>query len=127
LTVSSPASLVEVMKYEIAVPYIGGVLSENAYKMPTRGTKWVVKRWMEDLAEKVRELDIPKAESYEIEVLGRFTDERRPDISNLFKVISDAVEGGLGVDDKHFRMVDKGYKTGYLDPELIIAITPVSG
>lgn len=110
------------MEYKVAMPYIGGILSENAYKFATRGTKPIVKLWMRELAEKVKALDIPKCEAYEIEVFGKFTDERRPDISNLFKIISDAIEKGLGVNDKHFRMMDKGYSLGWTDPELVITI-----
>jgi Holliday junction resolvase RusA-like endonuclease len=111
------------MEYKVVMPYIGGVLSENAYKWKTRGTKWPVKFWMAELADKVRQLSIPLADKYEVGVFGRFTDERRPDISNLFKVVSDAIEAGLGVNDKYFRMVDRGYKLGYLDPELEITIS----
>jgi len=115
--------------YKIVVPYIGGVLSENAYKFATRGTKPFVKLWMKELASKVKELDIEKCGSYEIGVFGRFTDERRPDISNLFKVISDALkktkrQEGLGVDDKYFRMRDDGCELGHIDPELVITIIP---
>lgn len=111
--------------YEVVMPYLGGILSENNYKLPSRGTKPFVKRWMRELAEAVRELDIPKSESYEIGVFGRFTDERRPDISNLFKITLDAVEKGLGVNDKHFKATDRGYKLGFLDPELVITIEPL--
>ena len=110
------------MEYPIVMPYLGGILSENAYKFRTRRTKPIVIIWMRELAEKVRLLDIPKCESYEIGVSGKFTDERRPDISNLFKVTSDAIEKGLDVNDKFFKMKDEGYELGYLDPELLITI-----
>jgi Holliday junction resolvase RusA-like endonuclease len=108
--------------FQVSMPYIGGVLSDNNYKLPTRGTKWVVKKWMLELEEKTRGLEVPVADGYKIGVRGLFSDERRPDISNLFKVIADAVKRGLGVDDKHFRMMDLGYTTGHLEPELIITI-----
>jgi len=112
------------MEYPIIMPYLGGILSENAYKFKTRRTKPIVVIWMRELAEKVRLLGIPKCESYEIGVSGKFTDERRPDISNLFKVISDAIEKGLDVNDKFFKMKDEGYNLGHLDPELLIVIRP---
>jgi len=111
------------MEYQVVMSYIGGILSENAYKYQTRRTKPFVRMWMKELADKVKELDIPKSESYEIGIFGKFTDERRPDISNLFKVISDAIEDGLGVNDKHFKLIDKGYSLGWIDPELIITVT----
>ncbi len=112
------------MEYLVTMPYIGGVLSENSYKFATRGTKPIVKFWMKELADKVSSLSIPKTDSYEIQVSGRFTDERRPDISNLFKIIGDSIQKALDVNDKFFRLVDKGYKLGYIDPELDIAIIP---
>lgn len=110
------------MKYVIEMPYIGSILSDNSYKLPTRGTKPFVKRWMRELADKVRALDIPESDRYQIGVRGLFLDERRPDISNLFKVISDSVQRGLGVNDKHFRLIDGGYETGHLDPKLVITV-----
>ena len=75
-------------------------------------------------------MDIPEAEMYEIEVYGSFTDERRPDISNLFKVIADGLKKtnhykGLGVDDKHFRLKDIGYELGHSDPEIGITVKPM--
>jgi Holliday junction resolvase RusA-like endonuclease len=112
------------VEYKIEMPYIGGILSENAYKWKTRGTKPFVKIWMRELANKVRDLDIPIVDRYEVGVYGKFTDERRPDISNLFKVIGDALEEGMGINDKHFRLMDKGYSLGHIDPELVITIVP---
>jgi Holliday junction resolvase RusA-like endonuclease len=77
---------------------------------------------MKDLASRVKALGIPSSESYDIRVLGRFASDSRPDISNLFKVISDAIANGLGVDDKHFKLIDEGAQIGYLDPTLVITI-----
>jgi hypothetical protein len=57
-----------------------------------------------------------------ISVRGRFVDNRRPDISNLFKIISDAVQDGLGVNDKYFRLHDDGYATGFENPYLVIRV-----
>lgn len=112
------------MEYSVTMPYIGGILSENAYKFRTRGTKPFVKLWMRELAEKVKLLEIPKVEKYEVGVFGKFSDERRPDISNLFKICMDAVAKGLDMDDKNFTAVDKGYRLGFFDPELVITIIP---
>ena len=114
------------MKYVVTMPYIGGILSENAYKFfATRGTKPFVKLWMKELAEKVKKLDVPQAENYEIRLYGKFTDERRPDLSNLHKVVGDALQVGLSVNDKHFRFIDEGYELGHVDPELVITIVEV--
>lgn len=103
--------------------YIPG-LSHNAYKLPNGATKPHVRRWMRELSALVGASDIPSAPQYVVGIRGRFADERRPDISNLFKVILDAVELGLKVNDKYFTAVDNGYETGYLSPEIIITVTP---
>lgn len=113
------------MEYKVVMPYLGGILSENAYKMATRRTKPFVKRWMRELAEKVQDLNVPESENYEVRLFGKFTDERRPDLSNLHKVIGDALEKGLGTNDKHFLFKDEGYDLGHMDPELEITIVPV--
>lgn len=108
------------------MPYIGGILSVNAYKFATRATKPFVRIWMGELAAKVKEIvpeEIRSEErNYEIHLFGKFTDERRPDLSNLHKVIGDALEKGLSCNDKHFLFMDDGYALGYPNPELIITI-----
>ena len=110
-------------EYKIVMPYIGGILSENSYKYLTKRTKPYVRYWMRGLKEKVEALDVPKAGSYEIRLYGRFTDERStPDLSNLHKVIGDALEEGLQINDKHFRFIDEGYSLGHFDPQLEITI-----
>jgi len=118
------------MKFKVTMPYIGGVLSDNNYKFLNKNTRPIVTIWKKDLAKKVEELDIPEAERYDIEVYGKFTDERRPDISNLFKVIADSLKKtnyykGLGIDDKHFRLKDIGYELGHSDPEIEITVIPM--
>lgn len=106
----------EVLKVEM--PYFGQ-LSENNYKLPNRCTKPEVKAWMRELANKVSHL--PKAD-YTIGVHGCFLDERRPDIPNLFKVILDAVQDGIGINDKHFQAMDEKYELGWFQPKLVITI-----
>lgn len=109
------------MKYQVEMDYIGGILSENGYKFATKRTKPYVRMWMKELAGRVRELGL-KEGKYRIGVYGKFWDERRPDISNLFKVVSDAVQMGSRINDKWFTMVDEGYELGYIDPKLVISI-----
>lgn len=116
-------------KYQVKVPYIGGILSDNSYKFLNKATKPMVTIWKRELAQKVEELSIPKALSYEIRLFGRFPDSRRPDLSNLHKVIGDSLKKtkqwlGLGVDDKLFRFIDEGCALGFPEPELIITIIP---
>lgn len=109
------------LKYQFHTPYFGE-LSENSYKLPNRATKPHVRKWMNHLAEAVRAAHVPTSPRYVVGVRGHFSDGRRPDISNLFKVALDAVQDGLGVNDKFFQARDDGYETGYLKPELVITI-----
>jgi hypothetical protein len=106
----------------IIMPYIGGVLSKNSYKFPNGGTKPVVKHWMNDLA---CQLDHQDGGFYEVRVHGRFTSNVRPDMQNLFEVISDAVQRGLGVNDKNFTLVDAGYSTGHIRQHLVITVVRI--
>lgn len=119
-------------EYKIVMPYLGGILSDNAYKYATRGTKPIVNIWKRELAGKAQALNIPESKDYIIEVYGRFTDDRRPDLPNLFKVIGDGLKKtknylGLGVDDKLFRFRDIGFELGKFDPEIVITIKPIGG
>ena len=115
------------MEYKVTLPYIGGILSDNNYKIgkSRRKTRPMVVIWMNDLAEKVAKLDIPKFDNYTIELWGKFWDERRPDLANLHKVIGDSLKKVL-TDDKHFLFVDKGYELGKFEQELEITITPIT-
>jgi len=119
------------MEYKVIMPYIGGILSDNSYKFLNKSTKPIVNMWKKELAKRAEELDIPKnIVQFHIKVHGKFEDERRPDIPNLFKVILDGLKKtksyyGLGVDDKHFRAEDDGYELGFLNPVLEITIIPI--
>jgi len=112
---------------EVTMPYIGGVLSVNSYKVrgrygfATNATKRVVKLWMNELAQKVKGFE--HNGSLTITIYGKFLDERVPDLANLHKVIGDAIKDGVGLDDKNFKFVDRGYGVGYLKPSLDITLT----
>ena len=111
------------------MPYLGGILTDNNYKFLTKGTKPIVTMWKKELAKKVEELEIPGAVAYGVSVHGKFEDERRPDIPNLFKVILDGLKKtnmytGLGIDDKHIHPVDGGYEVGFIEPVIELTITP---
>ncbi len=112
-------------EYKILMLYIGGILSDNNYKFRSRGTRPFTKMWMCELEDKVRVADIPQVGHYIITINGFFTDERRPDISNLHKIIGDSIKKGLSVDDKYFSYKDGEVKLGYVDPYLEIIIVPI--
>lgn len=115
--------------YKVTMPYIGGTLSVNRYKIvgrfghKTNKTRKEVQLWMDILTDKVKKLVVfsPRP-PVTITLFGRFEDDRCPDLSNLHKVIGDAIKEGLGVDDKFFEFTDKGYSTGFENPELDIEI-----
>lgn len=115
-------------KITVVMPYIGGILTDNSYQYLTKKVKPFINMWKRELAGKVEIEGITKASSYNITVSGYFTNNVRPDIANLFKVIGDALKapkGPLPVDDKYFRFFDGGYELGYMDPELVICIESV--
>ena len=111
---------------KVVMPYIGGVLSVNSYKIRGRGgvqtnkTKPEVELWMAELASKVKGYRTDG--NLTVELFGRFCDNRVPDLPNLHKVIGDALKEGLGVDDRDFRFVDLGYDTDYDRPTLEITL-----
>jgi hypothetical protein len=115
--------------YKITIPYIGGTLSVNRYKIvgrfghQTNKTRKEVEVWMGELTRRIQELKIPIPQPpVGITLFGRFEDDRCPDLANLHKVIGDAIKVGLGLDDKYFNFTDKGYSTGFERPELDIEI-----
>jgi len=108
----------------IRMSYIPEV-SKNSCKFRTGGIKPKVRWWMKDLASKVSAANIPSSKNYVVGICGHFRDERRPDIPNFFDIVLDAVQDGLGVNDKFFRARDDGYETGYLKQELIITVEGV--
>lgn len=114
------------MSLKVVMPYFG-TLSVNRYKIVGRGglhtsrTRPEVIKWMQELTEKVRGYQ-PYAPTMTVYLTGRFVDERCPDLANLHKVIGDAVKEGIGLDDKFYLFVDRGYTTGHSKPELEIEL-----
>ena len=115
-------------KMQVVMPYIGKALSVNYYKIVGKGgvktnrTRPEVTIWMRQLAERVKRFPIHPGDPLVILLHGRFVDDRAPDLSNLHKVIGDAIRDGVGVDDKSFKFVDLGYSIGYPRPVLEITL-----
>lgn len=112
---------------KVIMPYIGGVLSVNSYKVrgiggvATNKTKRVVELWMNELTEKVRGFE--HNGNLTVSLFGKFIDDRAPDLDNLAKVILDSIKVGVGLDDKNIKFVALGYDTGYSKPVLEITLT----
>jgi len=115
-----------VAEYQIVMPYIGFHLSVNAMKIMRRGRRGPnfpeVDDWMFQLALKVSHLKGQFKPPIRVRLFGRFRDNRHPDLHNLHKVIGDALEKGLGVDDKYILISDGGFELGHEKQELVIAL-----
>ena len=111
------------MKVTIEMPYIGGILSTNRYKFGYY-TKLEVKTWMEQLGWMVKSSHI---EDWKLPLIvtcsGRFKDHRSiSDLSNLSKVILDALEDVSGVNDREMRWRDGDISIKDEEPILFITI-----
>jgi len=109
------------------MPYIGGRLSVNSMKIVVNGRRThrnfpEVDEWMDMLGSKVEYLRPEITSSLTVKVFGKFKDERRPDLDNLFKAVFDGLKKGLNLDDKDFIPVSEGYETGYTIPGLQITL-----
>jgi len=109
---------------KIVMPYIGRALSVNYFKVVGRGgrktnkTRPETQMWMKELAEKVKALNLGSNTGLVIKLMGRFRDERFPDLANLHKVLGDAIEMGCGINDKYYKFIDLDTEVGYLEPYL---------
>ncbi len=107
----------------VEMPYIGASLSVNHYKFRGRFTKPETKEWMDSLGWLIKSAHIEEWKlPITVRCSGRFKDLRgTPDLSNLSKVILDAIEETTGVNDRNYRWQDGDITYG--EPTLTIAIT----
>ena len=96
----------------IAIPYIGGVLSVNRYTFHGgHKIRPQVSDWMDTLAGRASELfngrEVP--DPLIVRLSATFRDNRVPDLANLHKVIGDALQRALPLNDRFYRFVDEGY------------------
>lgn len=110
---------------KVKMPYIGKALSVNHYKYKGQYyTRKETQAWMDELgwlikAEHIEDWKLPLT----VKCDGIFRNQRsQPDLSNLSKVILDAIQETTGVNDKNMRWVD-GNVTYDKDPYLMITIT----
>jgi len=108
------------------MPYIGGHLSVNSMKIVRRGRRMAnfpeVDDWMFELASKVEHLRGKVKPPIKVKLFGKFRDNRRPDLDNLWKVIFDSLEEGLGLNDRHFIPISEGFELGHGNQELVITL-----
>lgn len=109
------------MKAMIEMPYIGKELSVNHYKFKYY-TKQVTKNWMEELGWKLKPFHFEAWKlPLKVTCSGIFKNKRStPDLSNLSKVILDAIEETTGINDRDMRWHDGIIAIG--EPTLFIEI-----
>jgi Holliday junction resolvase RusA-like endonuclease len=112
---------------KIVMNYPGGVISVNSYKYyKTRGIKTETRQWMEDLVEKVTHHDDGASiagKPVRVKLFGRFKNNANcPDLHNLHKVIGDALQVALLINDRYISFEDTGFDIGYKEPVIEIEI-----
>lgn len=115
------------MKVKIEIAYSGSIISVNHYKY--RGgvyTKPEAKAFMEELGWLLKPYHLEEWKlPLSVTCSGRFKDRRsQPDLSNLSKVILDAIEETTGINDREMRWHD-GEVTYGEEPVLFIDIKEV--
>jgi len=107
---------------KIMMQYIGKELSVNHYKWG-HYTKTATKNWMEELGWEVKPYHIEDwKRPLQVTCSGVFKDKRsQPDLSNLSKVILDAIQEATGVNDRDMRWHDGQVLYGS-NPVLMITI-----
>ena len=114
----------------IGMPYIGKVLSVNHYLGKRRDggfyVKQEVKNWQEMLGWLIKSSHIEEWKlPLTVRCDGVFKDKRsQPDLSNLSKVVLDAIEETTGVNDRDMRWQDGDVSYGD-EARLIITIQEV--
>lgn len=107
----------------VSMDYIGKVLSVNHYKYAGGiYTRKEVKAWMEEFGWRIKVSHIEDwKRPLSVRCDGRFKDKgHQPDLSNLSKVILDAIEDTTGVNDRDMRWQDGEVEYGI--PTLWITI-----
>lgn len=118
------------MNHQVVMPYTGGRLSVNAMKIVRAGRRThrnfpEVDDWIFELASKVEYLRDKLKIPIKVSLFGRFRDNRHPDLHNLHKIIGEALEKGLGVNDKYMLISDEGFELGHENQELVITLRGV--
>ena len=109
----------------IEIYYPGDAISVNHYKYG-HYTRREAKEWMELLGWQIKSAHIEDwSLPLQVKCSGRFKDKRsQPDLSNLSKVILDAIQEATGVNDRDMRWQDGDVSYG--EPTLWITIQGAS-
>ena len=120
-------------KIEVAIPYIGSVISVNHAYIHGRFLRPAAKSWRDVLAMIVK-MEMAEKEIGDLTppltvmVEGRFRNWRSaPDLHNLHKLIADAVQMATRINDKHIRMADGERWASSEEPMIFVEISDRSG
>lgn len=113
-------------KVRVQIDYPGSVISVNHYKNGYY-TKPETRNFMEELGWLIKMSHVENwKRPLSVTCSGRFKDARSaPDLSNLSKVILDAIQEVSGVNDRDMRWHDGERTLGEAKPVLIITISGV--
>lgn len=110
------------------VMYYNPNCSKNAYKTRDGYIKSDVRRWMDDLAWMIaawsRSCGVEWKAPIKVLISGTFKDHRVPDTQNFVDVVADAIQEGLGINDREYSIetippsVD-----GEVEPRISITVT----
>lgn len=112
----------------IKIDYPGDCISVNHYLGRRKGGGYYVKQeakdWIEEFQWLLKKCHLEEYKlPIEVTCSGYFKDERSaPDLCNLSKIIMDAIEELIEVDDKDFRWHDGMRIIGVKEPYLLIAL-----
>ena len=93
-----------------------------------RALRKKAKKWRDNLALQMvaalKGVANPPSPPITIYLHGHFAKKRKPpDLSNLHKLIGDAVQAATGINDREFRWHDLGYRVGGSAKEAFLRIT----
>lgn len=114
----------QVRKIVVSMDYPGDVISVNHYKYAGGiYTKPEAKAWMDELGWRIKVNHIEEwRQPLKVRCDGRFKNKAsQPDLSNLSKIIMDAIEETTGVNDRNMRWQDGDVEYGL--PTLWITIS----
>ncbi len=118
--------------FTIPMDYPGWSISKNGlWNGGNRrfGMNKEARRWKDDLAAAVRSylqlngILVPQAPVH-VEVGARFYDRTMAlDLHNLSEIVCDAVQDGIGIDDKHFTFSTREPEFAHMMPEIRVSIS----
>lgn len=119
--------------FDIGMDYPGPEISKNRLWHGgdrRAGMNRTARRWKQTLADSVtmymnsHSLQSKDVAEVHVEVGGRFWDKRNSvDLQNVLEIACDAVQDGLGVNDRNFSTSTRRAEYGVVIPEILVKVT----